>query len=87
MVIKAQKCLRKGCIAFLAQVVDKETKEPKLEDNPVVNEFPEVFPEDFLGLPPQQRMEFRTNLVPGAAPVAKEPYRLARPRCKNYRLN
>ncbi|XP_022032284.1 uncharacterized protein LOC110933363 [Helianthus annuus] len=73
----AQKCLRKWCIAILAHIVDKETKEPKPEDIPAVKEFPEVFPEDLLGLPPQKRMEFRTDLVPGAAPVAKAPYRLA----------
>ncbi|KAJ0926534.1 putative nucleotidyltransferase, Ribonuclease H [Helianthus annuus] len=75
--MKAQKCLRKGCIAFLAHVVDKETKEPKLEDIPVVKEFPEVFPEDLPGLPPQRQVEFRIDLLPGAAPVAKSPYRLA----------
>ncbi|XP_022030901.1 uncharacterized protein LOC110931836 [Helianthus annuus] len=34
--MKAQKCIRKGCIAFLAHIVDKETKEPKLEDIPIV---------------------------------------------------
>ncbi|XP_035838849.1 uncharacterized protein LOC118486478 [Helianthus annuus] len=75
--MKAQKCLRKGYIAFLAHVVDKETKEPRLEDIPVVKEFPEVFPEDLPGLPPQRQVEFRIDLMPGAAPVAKSPYRLA----------
>ncbi|XP_035845279.1 uncharacterized protein LOC118491534 [Helianthus annuus] len=66
-----------GCVAFLAHVVDKETKEPKLEDIPVVKEFPEVFPEDLPGLPPQRQVEFWIDLVLGAAPVAKSPYRLA----------
>ncbi|KAJ0556778.1 putative nucleotidyltransferase, Ribonuclease H [Helianthus annuus] len=75
--MKAQKCLRKGCFAFLAHVVDKKTEEPRLEDIPVVREFPEVFPEDLPGLPPQRQVEFRIDLVPGAAPVAKSPYRLA----------
>ncbi|XP_035830807.1 uncharacterized protein LOC118480193 [Helianthus annuus] len=75
--MKAQKCLRKGCFAFLAHVVDKKTEEPRLEDIPVVREFPEVFPEDLPGLPPQRQVEFRIDLVPGAAPIAKSPYRLA----------
>ncbi|KAJ0695640.1 putative nucleotidyltransferase, Ribonuclease H [Helianthus annuus] len=75
--MKAQKCLRKGCVAFLAHVVDKKDEEPKLEDIPVVKEFPDVFPEDLPGLPPQRQVEFRIDLVPGASPVAKEPYRLA----------
>ncbi|GJT15640.1 putative reverse transcriptase domain-containing protein [Tanacetum coccineum] len=41
--------------------------------------FPEVFPEDFPGLPPTQQVEFQIDLVPGAAYVAREPYRLAPP--------
>ncbi|KAJ0603514.1 putative nucleotidyltransferase, Ribonuclease H [Helianthus annuus] len=75
--MKAQKCLRKGCIAFLAHVVDKKAEERKVKDIPVVREYPEVFPEDLPGLPPQRQVEFHIDLVPGAAPVAKAPYRLA----------
>ena len=75
--MKAQKCLRKGCTAFLAHVVDKKAEERKIEDIPVVKEYPEVFPEDLSGLPPQRQVEFHIDLVPGAAPVAKAPYRLA----------
>nr|GFB02099.1 hypothetical protein [Tanacetum cinerariifolium] len=44
---------------------------------PVVQDFPEVFPEDLLGLPPIRPVEFHIDLVPGAAPVARAPYRLA----------
>ncbi|KAJ0513979.1 putative nucleotidyltransferase, Ribonuclease H [Helianthus annuus] len=75
--LKARKCLRKGCVAFLAHIVDKKAAEPKIEDIPVVREYPEDFPEDLPGLPPQRQVEFRIDLVPGAAPVAKAPYRLA----------
>ncbi|KAM0026019.1 putative transcription factor interactor and regulator CCHC(Zn) family [Helianthus debilis subsp. tardiflorus] len=75
--MKAQKCLRKGCVAFLAHVVDKKVVEPKLEDILVVKEFLDVFPEDLPGLPPQRQVEFRIDLVPGAAAIAKAPYRLA----------
>ncbi|GJW16232.1 putative reverse transcriptase domain-containing protein [Tanacetum coccineum] len=51
--------------------------EPKLSDISVVRDFVEVFPEDLSGLPPQRQVEFRIDLVPGATPVAKSPYRLA----------
>ncbi|GKC34461.1 putative reverse transcriptase domain-containing protein, partial [Tanacetum coccineum] len=51
--------------------------EPKLNDISVVREFEDVFPEDLSGLPPQQQVEFRIDLVPGATPIAKSPYRLA----------
>ncbi|GJY77025.1 putative reverse transcriptase domain-containing protein, partial [Tanacetum coccineum] len=39
--------------------------------------FPDVFPEDFLGLPLTRQVEFQIDLIPGAAPVARAPYRLA----------
>ncbi|GJY87570.1 putative reverse transcriptase domain-containing protein [Tanacetum coccineum] len=42
-----------------------------------VRDFPEVFPEDLPGLPPIRQVEFQIDLVPGAAPVARAPYRLA----------
>ncbi|GJZ51523.1 putative reverse transcriptase domain-containing protein [Tanacetum coccineum] len=47
------------------------------EDILVVREFPEVFPEDLPGLPPVRQVEFQIDLIPGAAPVARAPYRLA----------
>ncbi|GKF95869.1 hypothetical protein Tco_0288604, partial [Tanacetum coccineum] len=40
-------------------------------------DFVDVFPEDLSGLPPQKQVEFRIDLIPGATPVAKSPYRLA----------
>ncbi|GJX87780.1 putative reverse transcriptase domain-containing protein, partial [Tanacetum coccineum] len=40
-------------------------------------DFPEVFPDDLSGLPPIREIEFRIELIPGATPVAKSPYRLA----------
>ncbi|GKC23189.1 putative reverse transcriptase domain-containing protein [Tanacetum coccineum] len=55
---------------------DKSEKK-RLEDVPIVKDFPEVFPEDLPGLPPTRQVEFQIDLVPGAAPVARAPYRLA----------
>ncbi|GKG36370.1 hypothetical protein Tco_0444048, partial [Tanacetum coccineum] len=48
-----------------------------LEDIPIVHDFPDVFPEDLPGLPPTRQVEFEINLIPGAAPKARAPYRLA----------
>ncbi|KAJ0955677.1 putative nucleotidyltransferase, Ribonuclease H [Helianthus annuus] len=75
--LKAQKCLRKGHTATLALVTDTTEKEKKLEDFPVVRDYPEVFPEELPGLPPHRQVEFQIDLAPGAAPVARAPYRLA----------
>ncbi|GKB60795.1 putative reverse transcriptase domain-containing protein [Tanacetum coccineum] len=52
-------------------------EEKRLEDVPMVRDFPEVFPEDLPGLPPTRQVEFQTDLVPGVAPMARAPYRLA----------
>ncbi|GJZ60658.1 putative reverse transcriptase domain-containing protein [Tanacetum coccineum] len=58
-------------------LMNTKVDEPKLSDIPVVRDFVDVFLEDLLGLPPQRQVEFRIDLVPGAMPVAKSPYRLA----------
>ncbi|GJR07697.1 putative reverse transcriptase domain-containing protein [Tanacetum coccineum] len=63
-------------ISTLSETKDK-SKEKRLEDVPTVRDFPEVFPEDLPGLPPTRQVEFQIDLVPGAAPVARAPYRLA----------
>nr|GFC32651.1 reverse transcriptase domain-containing protein [Tanacetum cinerariifolium] len=54
-----------------------KVNESKLEDIPVVREFPDVFSEDLSGLPPFHEVEFRIDLIHGAMPVAKLPNRLA----------
>ncbi|GKC03005.1 putative reverse transcriptase domain-containing protein [Tanacetum coccineum] len=51
--------------------------EKKVKDIPIVHDFPEVFPDDLSGLPPVRKIEFRIDLIPGALPVVKSPYRLA----------
>ncbi|GJS00444.1 putative reverse transcriptase domain-containing protein [Tanacetum coccineum] len=73
--------MEKGFPIFLAHVTTKEVEDKsekkRLEDVPIVQDFPEVFPEDLPGLPPTRQVEFQIDLVPGAAPVARAPYRLA----------
>nr|GEY53338.1 reverse transcriptase domain-containing protein [Tanacetum cinerariifolium] len=71
------KYIERGCHLFLAHVTEKKPKEKRLEDVPVIYDFPEVFLDDFPGLPPPRQVEFQIDLVPGAAPVARAPYRLA----------
>ncbi|GJV34942.1 hypothetical protein Tco_1407419 [Tanacetum coccineum] len=44
---------------------------------PIVRDFPDVFPEDLPGIPLARQVEFQIDLVPGAAPVVRAPYRLA----------
>ncbi|GKA81553.1 putative reverse transcriptase domain-containing protein [Tanacetum coccineum] len=62
---------------FIAQVMEKKSDEKRLEDIPVVREFPEVFPEDLPGLLPVRQVELQIELISRATPVARAPYRLA----------
>ncbi|GJW33032.1 putative reverse transcriptase domain-containing protein [Tanacetum coccineum] len=61
------------------QIVEtnKIVRERKLKDIPIIQGFPAVFPKDLSGLPPFRQVEFHIDLIPGATPIAKSPYRLA----------
>nr|GFA11200.1 hypothetical protein [Tanacetum cinerariifolium] len=63
-------------ILIFHETKDK-SKEKRLEDVQIVQDFPEVFPEDFLGIPPTRQVKFQIDLVPGAARVVRALYRLA----------
>nr|GFB92959.1 transposon Ty3-G Gag-Pol polyprotein [Tanacetum cinerariifolium] len=66
---------------FLAQIFatkeDDKSEGKQVKDVPIFQDFPEVFLENFPGLPPARPVEFQIDLIPGAAPVARAPYRLA----------
>ncbi|GJS55432.1 hypothetical protein Tco_0628794 [Tanacetum coccineum] len=66
---------------FLAHVTAKEVEDKsekkRLEDVPIVQDSPKVFPEDLSGLPPTRQVEFQIDLVPGAAPIVRAPYQLS----------
>ncbi|GJY50054.1 putative reverse transcriptase domain-containing protein [Tanacetum coccineum] len=69
----------KGCPIFLAHVTIKETEDKSekkpLKDVSIVQNFLEVFPEDFPGLPPTRKVDFQIDLILGVAPVTRAPYR------------
>ncbi|GJW28081.1 putative reverse transcriptase domain-containing protein [Tanacetum coccineum] len=76
--MKTIKCLRKGCMAYLAYVTEaKEIEKKEVSNIPVVSDFSDVFPDDLPGIPPERQVEFGIDLIPGATPIAKAPYRLA----------
>nr|GFB65542.1 putative reverse transcriptase domain-containing protein [Tanacetum cinerariifolium] len=74
---KSKKFIERGSQLFVAHITEKEPQEKWTEDVPVIRDFPEVFPDDMSGLPPPRQVEFRIDLVPVTAPVARAPYRLA----------
>ncbi|GJW24674.1 putative reverse transcriptase domain-containing protein [Tanacetum coccineum] len=75
--IKTERYISRGCQVFIAQVIEKKSDERRLEDIPVVKEFSKVFPKDLPGLPLVRQVEFQIDLILGAAPVVRAPYRLA----------
>ncbi|XP_073307196.1 uncharacterized protein [Primulina huaijiensis] len=72
---KAMKSGEEVYLAMLSKV--KQETALALEEIPVVQEFPDVFPEELLGTIPDRGVEFEINLIPGAAPISKAPYRMA----------
>ena len=73
----AQRMLRKGCQGYLGYVVETEKEGTLVDEIPVVREFPDVFPDDIVGLPLDREVEFTIDLIPGTEPISIPPYRMA----------
>ena len=82
----ARKIVLKGCEAYLAYVIYTVKARPSVSDIPTVSDFPDVFPEEFPGLPPQREIEFAIDVVPGATPASITPYRMAPLELKELKL-
>ena len=71
------------CLSFdlspLKNMVVHQLEGKSLEDIPVVRDFPDVFPDDISGLPPDRDVEFKIELQPGTAPISRRPYKMAPP--------
>ena len=76
-VMSAFKLIKKGCEAYLAHVIDTNTNSTKLEDIPIVREFPDVFPDDLPGMPPDRDIEFTIDTIPGTTHISIPPYLMA----------
>ncbi|GJY33482.1 retrotransposon protein, putative, ty3-gypsy subclass [Tanacetum coccineum] len=64
-------------VTVTASIKDTQLDEPRLESHQVVQTFPDVFPDELSGLPPKREVEFTIELIPGAQPISKAPYRMA----------
>ena len=76
-VMIARRMLRKGCQGYLAYVVETENEGTLVDEIPVVREFPDVFPDDIAGLPPEREVEFTIDLIPRTEPISIPSYRMA----------
>ncbi|GJS92017.1 putative reverse transcriptase domain-containing protein [Tanacetum coccineum] len=75
--LKARTLISHGCEGFLVSNKDTSLDGPRLESHLVVQNFPDVFPDELPGLPPKREVEFTIELIPGAQPISKAPYKMA----------
>ena len=75
--MQARRFLRKGCEAFFALVLDSKRGHVNLEDIPLIKEFPDVFPEELPGLPPEREVDLAIEVLHGKTPIYKTPYCMA----------
>ncbi|KAL0556362.1 hypothetical protein IC582_004875 [Cucumis melo] len=84
--MKASKLLSQGTWGILASVVDIREPEVSLSSEPVVREYPDVFPNELLGLSPPREVDFAIELEPGTAPISRAPYRMAPAELKELKV-
>ena len=76
--MQLKKFCRKGFQLYAAHILEAtEDETPRLEDYHVLQEFRDVFPYEIPRLPPKRNIDFTIELVPGVAPVSKNPYRMS----------
>ncbi|XP_070032363.1 uncharacterized protein [Nicotiana tomentosiformis] len=83
--LKAIKMIGKGYIYHLVRVTDTTVEVPILESVPIVNEFPDVFPDELPGIPPDREIDFGIDVMPGMQPISIPPYRMAPAKLKELK--
>ncbi len=73
---RAKQMILGWCVAYLASVDVTTRPMPPLSDMRVAREFPDDFPNELPGMPPERETEFTIELIPGTTPISKAPYRM-----------
>ncbi|KAL0561539.1 hypothetical protein IC582_001972 [Cucumis melo] len=84
--MRANKLLSQGTWSILASVVDTREVDVSLSSEPVVRDYPDVFPEELPGLPPHREIEFVIELEPGTVPISRAPYKMAPAELKELKV-
>jgi len=81
---------KKGCVLFFGHISSDKGKEVENADvlsrYPVLQQFQDVFPVDISEFPPHREVDFSIELVPGATPTSKAPYRMSTPELVELKL-
>ncbi|XP_070057189.1 uncharacterized protein [Nicotiana tomentosiformis] len=80
--LKAQRIVQKRCDAYLSYVRDVSIDAPTVKSVPVVRDFPDVFPADLPGMPPDKYIDFRIDVLPDTQPISISLYHLDPPELK-----
>ena len=75
--MKAYKLIQKGCQGYLCSILSDLNGSVELADIPVVEEFPDVFPNELPGHLVDREIEFTVDILSGTQPISKTPYRMA----------
>jgi hypothetical protein len=83
---KARKMLAKGCQGYFTYLLNKSKDQCTVENTTIVKDYPDVFPLELTSLPPSRDVEFTIDLVPGAEPISRTPYRMAQAELKELKV-
>ena len=83
--METRRFLRKGCEAFLALILDSKREQVNIENIPVIREFPNVFPKELPGVPPEGEVDLSVEVVQGTTPISWAPYRMAPTKLKELK--
>ncbi|KAL2474476.1 Uncharacterized protein Adt_35212 [Abeliophyllum distichum] len=85
--MKTRQLLNKGCVAYLASIMEESKMDISIDQVSVVQEYPDVFPDDLTGLPQKREIDFVIDLLPRTTPILKAPYRMALLNSRKSRTN
>ena len=84
--MKGNKLLQQGCPAYLAYVINSGSVGSQCSQIRTVREFPDVFPEELPGLPPDREVEFAIEVYPGTTPISIPPYQMSPTELKELKV-
>ena len=68
--------MRQGCEIFLVVILDSKRGQVDVEKIPIVRDFPDVFPEELPGIPPEREVDLSIEILSGTTPTSRAPYRM-----------
>ena len=86
--LQLKQTTRKGYQVYAVHIeeTEQQTEENLLDALPVVRGFKEVFLDEIPHLPPKREIDFSIDLVPGATPVSRAPYRMSPPELMELKM-